>query len=84
MSQNFDARKKQLFVTIFHDWVIQHIFPSSNKNETELDRWTDFRPAEEVLNPLLLWIAKAENPKSKFLKLAKLALHVFSIPAMSS
>jgi len=52
--------------------------------ETELERWYQFRPAEEILNPLEFWISEATNPKSAFPKLAKLALDIFSIPAMSS
>lgn len=52
--------------------------------ETELDSWYRYHPAYPVNNPLLFWIGKSKDSTNLYPLLTKLALDIYSIPAMSA
>lgn len=52
--------------------------------EIELDNWNQNRPLQSVNNPLHFWIAKSKDSMNPYAGLTKLALDIYSIPAMSA
>lgn len=52
--------------------------------ESELDIYYRYRPSREVSDPLAFWLAVAKDSKCGFSTVAKLAINVLSIHAMSA